>query len=100
MKNERIRNILTAAAVSFVAATGIGAAPPGESQNGIPAKLDDFDKATITLFVAAEVMATGLIGYRFSDGARKPEKQLWQYGLPATNLTAAGMLLGRIWGVV
>lgn len=100
MKRETIRNIFTAATIGAAAISGIGAAPSGESQNGIPAKLDDFDRATITLFVTAEIMAVGLIGYRFSDGARKSEKQLWQYGLPATNFTAAGMLLGRIWGVV
>lgn len=76
------------------------ASPPEESQKEAFIQMDDFDKAIITLFVTAEIMAIGLIGYRFSDGARRIEKQIWQYGLPIANLAAAGMLLGRIWGVV
>ncbi len=99
MKKEILRNILTAGAITVATATGIGVSPAEGAQNGELIQ-DDFDKATITLFVTAEIMAVGLIGYRFSDGARKLEKELWQYGLPATNFAAAGMLLGRIWGVV
>ncbi|OGH14842.1 MAG: hypothetical protein A2860_00580 [Candidatus Levybacteria bacterium RIFCSPHIGHO2_01_FULL_37_33] len=100
MKKETLRNILVAGAIIVTTATSIGASSPKESQDAAPLQIDDFDRSTITLFVAAEVLAVGLIGYRFSEGARKGEKQLWQYGLPATNFAAAGMLLGRIWGVV
>lgn len=99
-RGETIRNIFTAAAIGVAAATGIGAAPSGESRNGTVGKLDDFDKAVITVFAAEEILAVGLLGYRYSDGARRLEKQLWQYGVPGTNFVAVGMALSRMWGVV